>query len=49
MKEFMDEEWEDFEKMEDGVYHTAQSLWSIADADAQVSPRENADYKMEEK
>ena len=39
MKEFMDEEWEDFEKMEDEVYHTAQSLWSIADADAQVRVR----------
>ena len=39
MKEFMDEEWEDFEKMEDEVYHTAQSLWSTADADAQVRVR----------
>ena len=39
MKEFMDEEWEDFEKMEDEVYHTVKSLWSTADADAQVRVR----------
>ena len=39
MKEFMDEEWEDFEKMEEDVYHTAQSLWSTANADARVRVR----------
>jgi SAM-dependent methyltransferase len=39
MKEFMDEEWEDFEKMEDEVYHAAQSLWSTANADARVRVR----------
>ena len=39
MKEFMDEEWEDFEKIEDEVYHAAQSLWSTANADARVRVR----------
>jgi hypothetical protein len=39
MKEFMDEEWEDFEKMEDDVYHATQSLWSTANADARVRVR----------
>ena len=39
MKEFMDEEWEDFEKMEENVYHSAQSLWATANADARVRVR----------
>ena len=39
MKEFMETEWEDFEKMEENVYHAAQSLWSQANADAQVRVR----------
>ncbi len=39
MKEFMDTEWEGFEKMEDEVYHAAQSLWASANADAQVRVR----------
>jgi hypothetical protein len=39
MKEFMETEWEDFEKMEENVYRTAQSLWSQANADAQVRVR----------
>jgi hypothetical protein len=39
MKEYMDEEWGDFEKMEDEVYHAAQSLWSTANADARVKVR----------
>ena len=36
MKEFMEEEWDDFEKIEADVYHAAQSLWSLANADARV-------------
>jgi hypothetical protein len=36
MKEFMETEWEDFEKMEESVYRAVQSLWSQANADAQV-------------
>jgi SAM-dependent methyltransferase len=36
MKEFMDDEWEDFEKMEENVYRSSQALWSQANADAQV-------------
>ena len=39
MKEFMEKEWKDFEKMEDKVYQTAKSLWSTADADAQIRVR----------
>ncbi len=39
MKEFMEGEWEDFEKMEENVYHAAQSLWSLANADARVRVR----------
>ena len=39
MKEFMEEEWEDFEKIEEDVYRAAQSLWSLANADARVRVR----------
>ena len=39
MKEYMEEEWEDFEKLEDDVYRAAQSLWSQANADARVRAR----------
>jgi hypothetical protein len=39
MKEFMETEWEDFEKMDEEVYRAAQSLWSQANADAQVRVR----------
>ena len=39
MKEFMEKEWKDFEKMEDKIYQTAKSLWSTADADAQIRVR----------
>ena len=39
MKEFMDTEWEDFEKIEEGVYKTAQSIWASANADARVRVR----------
>ncbi len=39
MKEFMEAEWEDFEKMEDEVYLKVKSLWSQANADARVRVR----------
>ena len=39
MKEFMEEEWEDFEKMEESVYRAAQSSWAQAEADARVRVR----------
>ena len=39
MKEYMEEEWEDFEKIEEDVYHATQSLWSLANADARVRVR----------
>ena len=39
MKEFMETEWADFEKMEENVYRAVQSLWSQANADAQVRVR----------
>ena len=39
MKEYIDTEWGDYEKMEDDVYRAAQSLWSLANADARVRVR----------
>jgi hypothetical protein len=39
MREFMEEEWEDFEKMEQDVYRKASSLWANANADARVRVR----------
>ena len=39
MKEFMEEEWVDFEKIEDTVYEKTKSLWSQANADARVRVR----------
>ena len=41
MKEFMEEEWEEFEKMEEDVYQKASSLWASANADARVRVRVN--------
>jgi hypothetical protein len=39
MKEFLDEEWEDFEKLESDVYEAAKSLWASANADARPRVR----------
>ena len=39
MKEFMDEEWEDFEKLEDSVFSAVKSAWTMANADARVRVR----------
>ncbi len=39
MKEFMNTEWEDFEKLEEDVYRATQSLWASANADARVRVR----------
>lgn len=39
MKDFMDAEWEDFEKLDDSVLKAAQSAWSTANADARVRVR----------
>ena len=39
MKTFMNEEWEDFEKIEDEVYEKTKSLWVQANADARVRVR----------
>ena len=36
MKEFMETEWEDFEKMEEDVFQKTKSLWVSANADARV-------------
>lgn len=41
MKQFMDEEWEDFEKMEEHVYRKAGSMWASANADARLRVRVN--------
>jgi hypothetical protein len=39
MKEWIDEEWDEFTKMEDEVYRKARSLWASANADARVRVR----------
>jgi len=39
MKEFMEEEWDDFEKLEEDVFQKTKSLWAIANADARVRVR----------
>jgi SAM-dependent methyltransferase len=39
MKEYVEEEWEDFEKLEDDVYAAVQSAWAVANADARVRAR----------
>ncbi|MEW5938083.1 MAG: hypothetical protein AB1750_00360 [Chloroflexota bacterium] len=39
MKEWIDVEWEDFEKIEEDVYRKAQSLWASANADARARVR----------
>jgi hypothetical protein len=39
MKTFMEEEWVDFEKIDDEVYAKTKSLWSQANADARVRVR----------
>jgi len=41
MKEFMEEEWEDFEKLEEDVYKKTSSLWASSNADARVRVRVN--------
>jgi len=41
MKQFIDEEWEDFEKMEEHVYHKASAMWASANADARLRVRVN--------
>jgi SAM-dependent methyltransferase len=39
MKEFMDEEWGDFEKLEEDVFQKTKSLWAMANVDARVRVR----------
>jgi len=39
MKEFMEEEWEGFEKLEENVFDKTKSLWALANADARVRVR----------
>ncbi|MBE0672471.1 MAG: hypothetical protein IH588_17990 [Anaerolineales bacterium] len=39
MKEFMEDEWEGFEKLEEDVYKKTSSLWASANADARVRVR----------
>ncbi len=39
MKEFMEDEWQDFEKLEEAVYQRTKSLWASANADARVRVR----------
>src|SRR3989304_1799619 len=36
MKEFMEDEWQDFEKLEEAVFQKTKSLWASANADARV-------------
>jgi SAM-dependent methyltransferase len=39
MKEFMETEWEGFEKLEEDVFNNVKSIWASANADAQVRIR----------
>lgn len=39
MKEFMESEWENFEKLEESVYRKTSSLWVSAGGDARVRVR----------
>ena len=39
MKEFMEDEWEDFEKMEEDVYRRTAAMWASSNADARVRVR----------
>ena len=39
MKEFMEEEWEGFEKLEEPVFEAVKSGWAVANADARVRIR----------
>ena len=39
MKEFMEDEWEGFEKLEDDIFQRTKSLWAVADGDARVRVR----------
>ena len=41
MKEFMEDEWEDFEKLDEDVYKKTSSLWASSNADARVRVRVN--------
>lgn len=41
MKEFIDDEWEEFEKMEPHVYQKASAMWASANADARLRIRVN--------
>jgi len=39
MKEFIETEWEDFEKLEEDVFQKTKSLWVSANADARIRVR----------
>lgn len=39
MKEYMEQEWEDFEKLEDDVFQKSKSMWASANADARLRIR----------
>lgn len=39
MKEFMETEWEDFEKLDEDVYRKTAALWASSNADARVRVR----------
>jgi hypothetical protein len=41
MKEFVETEWEGFEKLEEGVLRAAQAAWATANAEARVRVRVN--------
>ena len=39
MKDFMEDEWDGFEKVEDDVFQNTKSLWAVANADARIRVR----------
>jgi uncharacterized lipoprotein len=39
MKEFLETEWENFEKMDEDLYRKTASMWASSNADARVRVR----------
>jgi SAM-dependent methyltransferase len=39
LKEYIEKEWEDFEKLEDDVFNAVRSAWAVANAEARVRVR----------
>ena len=49
MKDFMEDEWDGFEKLEDDVFQNTKSLWAVANADARIRVRVKMVFTLWEK